>query len=76
LKVLGVRPVPLETDAAARWIPVAGDLDQACWSQGWRIGWLVVPQALVRPMERLAQNLYISPPAISASRGTRGVRRD
>jgi aspartate/methionine/tyrosine aminotransferase len=32
---------------------------------GWRIGWLVVPEELVRPMERLAQNLYISPPAIS-----------
>ncbi len=32
---------------------------------GWRIGWLVVPEALVRPLERLTQNLYISPPAIS-----------
>jgi aspartate/methionine/tyrosine aminotransferase len=32
---------------------------------GWRIGWLVVPQPLVRPIERLAQNLYISPAAIS-----------
>lgn len=32
---------------------------------GWRVGWLVVPQALVRPIERLAQNLYISPPGIS-----------
>jgi aspartate/methionine/tyrosine aminotransferase len=32
---------------------------------GWRIGWLIVPQALVRPIERLAQNLYISPPGIS-----------
>ncbi len=32
---------------------------------GWRVGWLVVPEALVRPIERLAQNLYISPPAIS-----------
>jgi aspartate/methionine/tyrosine aminotransferase len=32
---------------------------------GWRIGWLVVPQALVRPIERLAQNLYISPPTIA-----------
>ena len=32
---------------------------------GWRIGWLVVPEELVRPMERLAQNLYISPPAVS-----------
>jgi aspartate/methionine/tyrosine aminotransferase len=32
---------------------------------GWRVGWLVVPEALVRPIERLTQNLYISPPAIS-----------
>ena len=32
---------------------------------GWRVGWLVVPQGLVRPIERLAQNLYISPPAIA-----------
>jgi aspartate/methionine/tyrosine aminotransferase len=32
---------------------------------GWRIGWLVVPDALIRPIERLTQNLYISPPAIS-----------
>ena len=32
---------------------------------GWRIGWLVVPEPLVRPIERLTQNLYISPPAIS-----------
>jgi aspartate/methionine/tyrosine aminotransferase len=32
---------------------------------GWRIGWLVVPEALTRTVERLAQNLYISPPAIS-----------
>jgi aspartate/methionine/tyrosine aminotransferase len=32
---------------------------------GWRVGWLVVPEALVRTVERLAQNLYISPPAIA-----------
>jgi aspartate/methionine/tyrosine aminotransferase len=32
---------------------------------GWRIGWLVVPEGLIRPIERLTQNLYISPPAIS-----------
>jgi aspartate/methionine/tyrosine aminotransferase len=32
---------------------------------GWRVGWMVVPEALVRPVERLAQNLYISPPAIA-----------
>ncbi len=32
---------------------------------GWRIGWLIVPPSLVRPLERLAQNLYISPPAVA-----------
>jgi aspartate/methionine/tyrosine aminotransferase len=32
---------------------------------GWRIGWVVVPQTLVRTIERLAQNLYISAPGIS-----------
>ena len=32
---------------------------------GWRIGWMIVPPALVRPIERLAQNLYICPPAIA-----------
>jgi aspartate/methionine/tyrosine aminotransferase len=32
---------------------------------GWRIGWMVVPEALVRPIERLAQNLYISPAAVA-----------
>ena len=32
---------------------------------GWRVGWMVVPPGLVRTVERLAQNLYISPPAIS-----------
>lgn len=32
---------------------------------GWRIGWLIVPPAMVRPIERLAQNLYISPPTVA-----------
>jgi aspartate/methionine/tyrosine aminotransferase len=32
---------------------------------GWRVGWMVVPSGLVRTVERLAQNLYISPPAVS-----------
>ncbi|MBN8994635.1 MAG: aminotransferase class I/II-fold pyridoxal phosphate-dependent enzyme [Rhizobiales bacterium] len=32
---------------------------------GWRIGWMVLPEELVRPVERLAQNLYISAPDIS-----------
>jgi aspartate/methionine/tyrosine aminotransferase len=32
---------------------------------GWRIGWMVVPEALVRPIERLQQSLYISAPELS-----------
>lgn len=32
---------------------------------GWRIGWMVLPEALVRPVERIAQSLYISAPELS-----------
>ena len=32
---------------------------------GWRIGWMVVPEPLVRPIERLQQNLAISVPTLS-----------
>jgi aspartate/methionine/tyrosine aminotransferase len=32
---------------------------------GWRIGWMVVPDELVRPIERLQQNLAISVPTLS-----------
>src|SRR5215475_6910680 len=32
---------------------------------GWRIGWMVVPPDLVRPVERLQQNLAISVPTLS-----------
>ena len=32
---------------------------------GWRLGWLVVPTALVPVVERLAQNLYICPSTVS-----------
>ena len=141
LTALGQTPVPLATDAAARWMPTAAQIEEAasrerhcrarhrqprqsrpapCWSRagwprsprpakrhklwfvsdeiyhgltygmaeqtalahsdeavvinsfskyfsmtGWRVGWLVVPEALVRPIERLAQNLYISPPTVA-----------
>jgi aspartate/methionine/tyrosine aminotransferase len=32
---------------------------------GWRIGWLLLPEDLVRPVECMAQNLFISAPHIS-----------
>ncbi len=49
---------------------------------GWRIGWMVVPQALVRPIDRLHGNLAISVPTLSqiaaeaAFEGRAGARRD
>ena len=32
---------------------------------GWRLGWLVAPPALIRKIETLAQNLFISPSAVA-----------
>ncbi|MDZ4251665.1 MAG: pyridoxal phosphate-dependent aminotransferase [Sulfuritalea sp.] len=32
---------------------------------GWRLGWLVAPQRHVREIEKLAQNLYISPSTVA-----------
>lgn len=32
---------------------------------GWRLGWLVAPEALIRPLERLQQSLAICAPTIS-----------
>jgi aspartate/methionine/tyrosine aminotransferase len=32
---------------------------------GWRLGWMVVPQAMVSAVERLAQNLFICPSTLA-----------
>lgn len=32
---------------------------------GWRLGWMVVPEDMRRPVECLSQNLFISPPTLS-----------
>jgi aspartate/methionine/tyrosine aminotransferase len=32
---------------------------------GWRLGWMIMPEELARPIERLAQNFFICPPAVS-----------
>lgn len=32
---------------------------------GWRLGWMIVPPDLVRSVECLAQNMFISPPTLS-----------
>lgn len=36
---------------------------------GWRLGWMVVPEPLLRPIECLTQNLFISPPSLSQYAG-------
>ncbi len=32
---------------------------------GWRIGWMVLPEHVIRPVERVSQSLYISAPELS-----------
>jgi aspartate/methionine/tyrosine aminotransferase len=32
---------------------------------GWRLGWMILPEDMTAPMERVAQNLYISSNAVS-----------
>ena len=32
---------------------------------GWRVGWMIIPERLIRPVERLGQNLYLSVPELS-----------
>ncbi|MCX8111144.1 MAG: pyridoxal phosphate-dependent aminotransferase [Syntrophorhabdaceae bacterium] len=32
---------------------------------GWRLGWMVIPKWLVRPVQKIAQNVFISPPSVS-----------
>ncbi|HTT70803.1 MAG TPA: aminotransferase class I/II-fold pyridoxal phosphate-dependent enzyme [Anaeromyxobacteraceae bacterium] len=32
---------------------------------GWRLGWMIMPEELARPIERLAQNFFICPSAVA-----------
>ncbi len=32
---------------------------------GWRLGWVVAREAVIRELEKLAQNAYVSPPAVA-----------
>jgi aspartate/methionine/tyrosine aminotransferase len=36
---------------------------------GWRLGWMVLPPDLVKPIERLLQNFFISAPTLSQQAG-------
>jgi aspartate/methionine/tyrosine aminotransferase len=41
---------------------------------GWRLGYAIVPPALVRPLQRLAQNFFISPNAFVQAAGVAALR--
>ncbi|EDP64080.1 Aspartate aminotransferase [alpha proteobacterium BAL199] len=59
----GTRPVTaLEADPQAI---VINSFSKYFSMTGWRIGWMVVPQDLLRSVECLAQNFFISPPTLS-----------
>jgi aspartate/methionine/tyrosine aminotransferase len=53
--VLGVAPDALLVNSFSKYFCMTG----------WRLGWLVLPESLVGPVERLAQNLFISPSTIA-----------
>jgi aspartate/methionine/tyrosine aminotransferase len=57
---------PITTAAAfSQQAIVVGSFSKYFAMTGWRVGWLILPEELVRPVERLAQNLFISAPHIS-----------
>ncbi len=57
---------PLATAAAASPHAVVVNSFSKYFSMtGWRIGWMVLPEDLVRPVERLAQNMFICAPHVS-----------
>ncbi len=56
---------PLATAAAVPGAVVVNSFSKYFSMTGWRVGWMVLPEDLVRPVERLAQNLFISAPHIA-----------
>ena len=56
---------PLATAADIQGAVVVNSFSKYFSMTGWRIGWMVLPEDLVRPVECLAQNLFISAPHIA-----------
>lgn len=61
----GTSPHRLPTAAAWDDTVVVQSFSKYFCMTGWRLGWLVLPPDLVRPVERLAQNLYLCPPVLA-----------
>ncbi len=43
---------------------------------GWRLGWLVCPESAVAVVDKLAQNLFLSPPALSQQAALAAFERE
>ena len=56
---------PLATAAAWPDAVVVNSFSKYFSMTGWRVGWMVLPEALVRPVECLAQNMAISAPHVA-----------
>jgi aspartate/methionine/tyrosine aminotransferase len=62
------RPAPTAAASSAAGYPgtiTIGSFSKYFAMTGWRIGWMVLPDDLVRPAECLAQNFFISAPHIA-----------
>jgi aspartate/methionine/tyrosine aminotransferase len=56
---------PIATAATSPSAVVVNSFSKYFSMTGWRIGWMVLPEDLIRPVERLAQNMFISAPHIA-----------
>ena len=56
-------PVPRSALALGDDVIVINSFSKYFGMTGWRLGWLVLPEALVPAAEKLAMNLFICPPA-------------
>lgn len=56
---------PAGTGVARDDVTVIGSFSKYYSMTGWRLGWMVLPAALVDPVDRLSQHLYLSPPALA-----------
>lgn len=55
--------------AASRSAVVINSFSKYFSMTGWRLGWMVLPDELLRAVECLGQNLFISPPTVSQHAG-------
>lgn len=63
-----VEPTALAWDVEGHVVVVDGFSKRYAMT-GWRLGWAVVPEHLVRPMQKLQQNLMVCPPAVAQHAG-------